>query len=693
MAGEIAKLYAKIGVDSKEFERGMKNVKNELNLGSQAFKAMAAVVSVQTVRALADYTVELAKVAAEHKRLDTSFRQLSKAPDAMLAAMKKASSGTISETQMILAANRAMLLGISQDAEQLGKLMEVARFRGRAMGLSTQQAFSDIVTGLGRMSPLILDNLGITINAEQTFSDYAQSIGKAASALSDAEKKQALLNRVLSEGQNQIAAAGGIADDTADKFEEMSAKVEDLKVKLGEVALKTGVIEIGVDFVVNGVEGINTAFEAMAAIDAWAAANHVTTIQAIVIGLGGQPIDPSTLDMPAMPTAMAPTIPADATPAERMALEAAYKRQIGLGIGGLERTEYTGTGFDYAAEAERIKQSKLQTSEQEQKDLQQVARDASRWAGLATVNFPLTGEEKQKATMARIATSYEVYQRRMALATDKTSVSIEKQKEALDSIAGLTGVEKYNVQQPGAGFGFMGTLTDPDIQDKTTNFLTRIAEENQRNADKQISANTRVWNDFEDKARRAWDAIAGFADMGMRDIPKEQLQPIYDQWGFGGAAANASGVSGGLSAIGMGPDIGPIVEKAKAAVKEALITEDIRAKVAEQLTQDPATAAAMKRLGIDVDAAVKDVGERQIDVLKSMKDLTNVNVVNWGGSSGAGGGGGGNTAGDTSSSSGRATTRGVRGVVGGGFNNYAPITVNGVQNVGGLLAELQSITE
>jgi hypothetical protein len=32
-------------------------------------------------------------------------------------------------------------------------------------------------------------------------------------------------------------------------------------------------------------------------------------------------------------------------------------------------------------------------------------------------------------------------------------------------------------------------------------------------------------------------------------------------------------------------------------------------------------------------------------------------------------------------------------VVGGGFNNYAPITVNGVQNVGGLLAELQSITE
>ena len=35
--------------------------------------------------------------------------------------------------------------------------------RGRAMGLSTTQAFGDIVTGIGRMSPLILDNLGICL--------------------------------------------------------------------------------------------------------------------------------------------------------------------------------------------------------------------------------------------------------------------------------------------------------------------------------------------------------------------------------------------------------------------------------------------------------------------------------------------------------------------------------------------------
>ena len=52
-------------------------------------------------------------------------------------------------------------------------LINVARSRGAAMGLTLTQAFNDIVTGLGRESALILDNLGITIKVEQVMQDYA----------------------------------------------------------------------------------------------------------------------------------------------------------------------------------------------------------------------------------------------------------------------------------------------------------------------------------------------------------------------------------------------------------------------------------------------------------------------------------------------------------------------------------------
>jgi len=139
--------------------------------------------------------------------------------------VREASLNTVSDLDVMRAANRAMMLGVSADADQLASLMEVAAFRGRAMGLTTTQAFSDIVTGVGRMSPLILDNLGIVVDAESRYAEYAETMGITADELDTATKRQILLNSVLEEGQSQIAAAGGLVEDTATKFERMDAAV------------------------------------------------------------------------------------------------------------------------------------------------------------------------------------------------------------------------------------------------------------------------------------------------------------------------------------------------------------------------------------------------------------------------------------------------------------------------------------
>lgn len=147
--------------------------------------------------------------------------------DAIVESVKKASLGTVSELDIMASASRAMMLGIGSDADKLGNLMEIAAMRGRMMGIDATQAFSDMVTGIGRMSPMILDNLGITIDAEKTYSQFAKSIGKTAEQLSSAEKKQALLNRVLEEGNAMLAETGGLADDAASGFERLEANWAD----------------------------------------------------------------------------------------------------------------------------------------------------------------------------------------------------------------------------------------------------------------------------------------------------------------------------------------------------------------------------------------------------------------------------------------------------------------------------------
>ena len=118
------------------------------------------------------------------------------------------------------------MLGVGESAEQLAQLMEVAAMRGRAMGLTTTQAFNDIVTGIGRMSPMILDNLGIVTGGEKTFEEYAASIGKAADALTDAEKKQALIGKAIESTAPLMEQEGGMTRDVAGNWEYAAAQVK-----------------------------------------------------------------------------------------------------------------------------------------------------------------------------------------------------------------------------------------------------------------------------------------------------------------------------------------------------------------------------------------------------------------------------------------------------------------------------------
>lgn len=209
--------------------------------------AMSAALGVVGAIKLGQQVVELAQMAAQAGRVEDSFRQMQasvgQSADATLAALQKASRGTIADTQLELNANRARLLGVATTAEQLTQLLQAASVRGKILGTSTAQAFNDIVTGIGRMSPLILDNLGIMTGGQATFDAYAASIGKSSEELTDAEKKQALFNKVISDTKPLIEAAGNSALDGAGKFERLAASWENFRVAFG----KNKTVEFGVN--------------------------------------------------------------------------------------------------------------------------------------------------------------------------------------------------------------------------------------------------------------------------------------------------------------------------------------------------------------------------------------------------------------------------------------------------------------
>ena len=227
-SSEIAKVKKDIegvGKAGKESEGGLKTFGDGI---SSAWKVSLAATAAITSVALAIKEVQdAAKEGAAFQRMEEASASLARSLDAdmsdILDALREASLGMVSDFDLMQAASRAMMLGVSADSEQLAQLMEVAALRGRAMGISTTQAFNDIVTGIGRASPHILDNLGIVIDAEGKYQDYAEAVGKTAEELTKAEKTQALLNGVLESSKGLLEETGGLTLDNAGKWEQMSA--------------------------------------------------------------------------------------------------------------------------------------------------------------------------------------------------------------------------------------------------------------------------------------------------------------------------------------------------------------------------------------------------------------------------------------------------------------------------------------
>ena len=169
----------------------------------------------------------------ENEPLQKSFERLSEsawiASKDMLDAMRKASQGTVADTQLMASANKAYALWIVKSADDMATMIEVARLKGQAMGRTMEEALDDITTWLWRGSAQILDNLWIVINAEEANQKYADSIWKTVKELTDAEKKQALVNAVIAQWKEELANAWEVQLTMQEKIAKLNASWENTK--------------------------------------------------------------------------------------------------------------------------------------------------------------------------------------------------------------------------------------------------------------------------------------------------------------------------------------------------------------------------------------------------------------------------------------------------------------------------------
>ena len=182
-------------------------------------------------------TIEFAKQAAKVKDMSRAFTTLSGTGENAAIAVSKISNavkGTMSQMDLFKQANNAMILGVTRNTDEMAEMFKIAQTLGAALGVDTPNAVESLITGIGRQSRLMLDNIGIIVKADEAYKDYADRLDKTVDQLTDAEKKQAFFTAAMESARTKAAELGNQQLTARDQFNKFNATMSDFTDFIGE---------------------------------------------------------------------------------------------------------------------------------------------------------------------------------------------------------------------------------------------------------------------------------------------------------------------------------------------------------------------------------------------------------------------------------------------------------------------------
>ena len=218
------KLKAKLGLDNSEFKRGLKDSESQLSKMSAGFKRLGVMIGAAfSVNAIANFAGEGIKLAASLEGVEQAFKKLTQ-PN-LLQDLQRATRGTVSDLQLMQKAVQAKNFKIP--LEQLATYFEFATKRAIQTGESVDYLVDSIITGIGRKSVLVMDNLGISAVALQ---DEVKKVGDFGTAAGN----------II---QRELKDMGDVADTTATSIAQLATAWSDLKLAAGDFLINSGLKE------------------------------------------------------------------------------------------------------------------------------------------------------------------------------------------------------------------------------------------------------------------------------------------------------------------------------------------------------------------------------------------------------------------------------------------------------------------
>jgi len=181
--------------------------------------------------------IQFGKQASQVESMGRAFNSLAGTTENSQEALEKlkiATNDTMSEFDLFQQANNAMVLGVSKNSDEMAEMFDIAQRLGRALGRDTASSVESLVTGIGRQSRLMLDNIGIIVKADKAYESYAKKLGINVKQLTDAEKKQAFLNATMESARAKVKTLGDETFTSQDVYDKLTTATTNLGTQTGE---------------------------------------------------------------------------------------------------------------------------------------------------------------------------------------------------------------------------------------------------------------------------------------------------------------------------------------------------------------------------------------------------------------------------------------------------------------------------
>ena len=149
----------------------------------------------------------------------------------ILRTLQDITQGQISLGEVAEKTNLALSTGFN--TKQIQELGNISTKVSIALGRNLSDAFERLTRGAAKLEPELLDELGIFTKLDPATRKYAKEIGKAASDLTEFERRQAFVNAIIEEGNRKFSEIDTSVPSAQKSLNRLSATLQDLGHNIG----------------------------------------------------------------------------------------------------------------------------------------------------------------------------------------------------------------------------------------------------------------------------------------------------------------------------------------------------------------------------------------------------------------------------------------------------------------------------